>query len=188
MQGQSDTREARRTQAGLTRRQLIRMSAAAGVAAWTAPVILDSLASPAAAASGGFPTGCSYGLIVFTYLKGTYIMKIQQGSASCSFDNSTSSDDDMGSPAFPCGDHTYTGGNTHGDQIWQDGAAVSDDVPGTLTCDQLFTVSGSTVTTDVDGVTIIFGVSHHGGSGWNKSKFFPICPDFGGSITLDCND
>src|SRR5436190_4820159 len=36
---------------GLSRRDMIKASAAAGAAAWTAPVIIDSLASPAAAAS-----------------------------------------------------------------------------------------------------------------------------------------
>jgi hypothetical protein len=38
-------------QPGLSRRQLIKASAVAGAAAWTAPAIIDSLASPAAAAS-----------------------------------------------------------------------------------------------------------------------------------------
>jgi hypothetical protein len=37
---------------GLSRRRMIKASAVAGAAAWTAPVIIDSLASPAAAASG----------------------------------------------------------------------------------------------------------------------------------------
>src|SRR4051812_45903242 len=37
---------------GLSRRQMIKASAVAGAAAWTAPVIIDSLSSPAAAASG----------------------------------------------------------------------------------------------------------------------------------------
>ena len=36
---------------GLSRRQMIKASAVAGAAAWTAPVIIDSLASPAAAMS-----------------------------------------------------------------------------------------------------------------------------------------
>jgi hypothetical protein len=36
---------------GMSRRQLIRAAAATGVAAWTAPVIVGSIASPAAAAS-----------------------------------------------------------------------------------------------------------------------------------------
>jgi hypothetical protein len=40
---------------GLSRRQMIKASAVAGAAAWTAPVIVDSLASPAAAVSGCKP-------------------------------------------------------------------------------------------------------------------------------------
>ena len=36
---------------GLSRRQLIKASAVAGAAAWTAPMIIDSLSSPAAAGS-----------------------------------------------------------------------------------------------------------------------------------------
>jgi len=38
-----------RTDGGLTRRRLIQRAAVAGVAAWTAPVILESMASPAGA-------------------------------------------------------------------------------------------------------------------------------------------
>lgn len=43
--------------AGMSRRQLIRAAAATGVAAWTAPVILGSIASPAAAAT---PCVCTH--------------------------------------------------------------------------------------------------------------------------------
>lgn len=45
---------------GLSRRDMIKASAAAGAAAWTAPVILDSLASPAAAATFTPPCGCHF--------------------------------------------------------------------------------------------------------------------------------
>jgi len=38
---------------GMDRRNMIKAAVAAGVGAWTAPVIIDSLASPAAAASAG---------------------------------------------------------------------------------------------------------------------------------------
>lgn len=41
------------TRKGLSRRDMIKASAVAGAAAWTAPVIIDSLASPAAALSQG---------------------------------------------------------------------------------------------------------------------------------------
>ena len=55
----------RRGARGLTRREMIRASAVAGAAAWTAPVIIDSLVSPAAAASGGLATGISHIDVVF---------------------------------------------------------------------------------------------------------------------------
>jgi hypothetical protein len=42
---------------GLSRRQMIRSAAVAGAAAWTAPVIIDSLSSPAAAVTVG---PCNY--------------------------------------------------------------------------------------------------------------------------------
>src|SRR3954469_24181021 len=76
---------------GLSRRDMIKASAVAGAAAWTAPVIIDSLSSPAAAASGALPTGCSYALFVF-YVNGNgpYIGRIDMGSASCQFVNGTS--------------------------------------------------------------------------------------------------
>jgi hypothetical protein len=43
------------TASGITRRTMIRRAAAAGAIAWSAPVIVDSLASPAAA---GTLNGC----------------------------------------------------------------------------------------------------------------------------------
>lgn len=65
-------RDVTRGSDGLSRRELIRRSALAGALAWTAPVIVGSLTSPAAAAStpgqcywvhwtlsGGFFGGCS---------------------------------------------------------------------------------------------------------------------------------
>jgi hypothetical protein len=183
---------------GLSRRDLIKASAVAGAAAWTAPVIIDSLASPAAAQSGGLPTTCSYALIVFSFGGGTYIMRIAQGSASCSFDNSTSSDDDMTrggtgcatvtGPDFPCGGHAYTGGNCHNTTIWQDGSPVSTAVPSGTSCDSLFTIQNCVVTVKNSSTTqILFAVSHHGpASGWNGSKFYPICPPSSSTVTLNC--
>src|SRR5579862_8250686 len=60
--GNSD--EDRRGGRGLTRREMIRASAVAGAAAWTAPVIIDSLASPASAGSV-LATGISHIDVVF---------------------------------------------------------------------------------------------------------------------------
>src|SRR4051812_5464066 len=47
---------------GLSRRQMIKASAVAGAAAWTAPVIIDSLASPAAASSACKQYFAKYGV------------------------------------------------------------------------------------------------------------------------------
>jgi len=174
-------------QPGFSRRQMIKASAIAGAAAWTAPVIIDSLASPAAASSGALPTGCSYALFVFYVSgQGPYIGRIQQGSASCTFTNSTSNDSSFNS--YACNGHTYQGGSTFGAVIQQDGVTVPGYNVGT--CDQLFTVQGSTIVEDVPGTaTIVFAVSHHGGTGgWQGSKFFPVCPaPTDTSVTVDCN-
>ena len=53
---------------GLSRRTMIKRAAAAGAIAWTAPVILDSLSSPAAAVS--VPAGC-YGYVFFLSASGS---------------------------------------------------------------------------------------------------------------------
>jgi hypothetical protein len=56
----------------MDRRAMLRAAAIAGVGAWTAPAIIDSLASPAAAASGQLPSG--------TYL---YYFGVSWTSGSC---------------------------------------------------------------------------------------------------------
>src|SRR5690242_9030773 len=56
---------------------MIKASAIAGAAAWTAPVIIDSIASPAAALSGGINlSGPSYAMIVFDKGGVRYVVKI----------------------------------------------------------------------------------------------------------------
>src|SRR5207244_3981916 len=91
-------------------------------------------------------------------------------------------------PAFPCGAHTYTGGNCHSNQIWQDAGPVSTALPGGTVCDNLFTITNCVVTVKNAATTqIIFAVSHHGpASGWNGSKFYPICPASPTTVTLNC--
>ncbi len=174
---------------GLSRRQMIKASAIAGAAAWTAPVIVDSLSSPAAAASGSFPTGCSYALFVF-YVNGAgpYIARVGLGESVCSFSNSTSNDDQF--TAYSCNGHTYAGGNgTFNDMIWQDGTAVPV-YPGPQSCTDFFTIQGSTIVEKQPAVaTIVFSTSHHGGSGgYQGNKFFPVCPTPASeSVTVDCN-
>src|SRR5947199_10678268 len=50
---------------GLSRRDMIKAAGIAGAAAWTAPVIVDSLSSPAAAASGNTGINCSKSILFF---------------------------------------------------------------------------------------------------------------------------
>ena len=52
--------EAAQHHPGLDRRALIKRAAAAGAVAWVAPVVIDSLASPAAALTPIAATGCYY--------------------------------------------------------------------------------------------------------------------------------
>jgi hypothetical protein len=57
--GRSDRSDA--ADRSIDRRALIRRAAATGALVWTAPVVIDSLASPAAAATGFTPPcGCSF--------------------------------------------------------------------------------------------------------------------------------
>lgn len=170
---------------GLSRRDMIKGAAVAGAAAWTAPMIIDSLTSPAAAASGGLPTTCSYALIVFTYNgAGPYIMKIAQGSASCTFDDSTSNDTSFSNSV--CGSYTYAGGKDFGKEVVYklNGAPSYGNFaayPGGQTCSPgLFTVSNTTITTNDANVQIIFAVSHYG------AAFHPTCPGSGTSVTVQC--
>ncbi|MET0728075.1 MAG: twin-arginine translocation signal domain-containing protein [Acidimicrobiales bacterium] len=177
--------------AGIHRRDLIKKSAIAGAAAWTAPAIIDSFISPAAASSISFPTSCSYGLIVFTYQGNTYVMKIESGSSTCSGSNTTSADDSFSE--FQCGAFYYRGGELYG-QTLQRGATANAGTaitpyPGDP-CPSLFTINGSTVSTNNAGVSIVFAVSHHGpAAGWQGSKFYPVCVNNGNggsSVTLNC--
>ena len=62
---------------------MIKASAVAGAAAWTAPMIVDSLASPAAALSGGINlSGPSYAMIVFDKGGQRYVLKITKSTCS----------------------------------------------------------------------------------------------------------
>src|SRR5262249_20683890 len=63
----SEKSEKRNDRRGVSRRDLIKGAAAAGVVAWTAPIIIDSLSSPAAAASGAAGAGlpCSWAYVFF---------------------------------------------------------------------------------------------------------------------------
>jgi hypothetical protein len=65
---------------GIDRRTLIKGAAAAGVAAWTAPVIIDSLTSPAAAQT--VPQGCWRAWVLFPSCS-TWLSAGPAGIISC---------------------------------------------------------------------------------------------------------
>lgn len=146
--------------ANLPRRDLIKRAAIAGVGVWTAPLVIESLASPAAAASAeASPFPCSYASIVFTIGdKGPYAVKIEKNTTTCANDNSTSGDDPL---SVDCGLVTYTNG-CDGTSICGDGAAVP--AYNAFPCPFTLTVGsgGSTVVTAKTGVVILFVAVHDG--------------------------
>src|SRR4051812_35106359 len=92
----------------LSGRQVIKASAVAGAAAWTAPVIIDSLASPAAASSEPCQPGTpnlSYGIII--YRKGSTYYAVKIAGNSCSSENGTGGDG-TGDANFTCGSLVFT--------------------------------------------------------------------------------
>jgi hypothetical protein len=74
---------------GLSRRQMIKASAVAGAAAWTAPVIIDSLASPAAAASNCTGTSVTMSWIYILFQRpaasggGIFVTGFSTGDTAC---------------------------------------------------------------------------------------------------------
>src|SRR4051794_33308350 len=83
----------------MTRREIIKASAIAGAAAWSAPVIIDSLASPAAAFSNSsynLNGGISWAMCVFdeTVSGTTTRYAVQLDGTNC--DNSTLGSNDTG--------------------------------------------------------------------------------------------
>jgi hypothetical protein len=65
-----------------SRRTIIRRAAAAGAIAWTAPAIIDSLASPAAAASGSGCFRAEFELDTSTGC-GTYVRRTAENGLGC---------------------------------------------------------------------------------------------------------
>jgi hypothetical protein len=144
---------------------LIRRGAIAGGVAWTAPMIVGSLASPAGALSptDGYP--CSYITVVYTYGGNTYAAKFNHLSSVCA-GNTTSGDSTF---TYLCNGVQYT--NTcSGTAVCADGAAIASDP----SCASRVSYAGGTTITAAAGVTIIFAVAHDGS--YDGNKFRSICP------------
>jgi len=188
MADRDDTNRSR----ALSRRQMIRASAVAGAAAWTAPAIVDSLTSPAAAMTlQSSPLLCSNLYVVFTYHHATYVMRVNQGSSTCAGSNNTSNDATF---STVCNGVTY---DNLGDAftLQADGDPITPwgNLPA---CSTLFTISGNVVTATDPAVTIVFTLAHNGtigdcytgDNGGTKPKFGWVCPGASGadSATLCC--
>ena len=160
---------------GISRRSLIKRAAATGAVAWAAPTIIDSIASPAAAITGGFP--CSYVTIVYT-LNGTgpFAIKIIQDATTCQLTNATSGD---GTFTASCGGVTYDNNSGAGNPIRGDGTVI----PAGASCP--FTISGGQVTAGA-GVSILFAIVHQGNCPGGTGNFCaPICGP-ATQITANC--
>ncbi len=97
---------------GLTRRQMIRGATAAGVAAWTAPIIVTSVASPAAAmtpGAGGSGISCAQAIVYFKRAadETVYYTGYEAGSGCGSFGSFSAGQ--LGGADFctPCNGVTY---------------------------------------------------------------------------------
>jgi hypothetical protein len=177
----TDEKESEMTEASIKRRAMIKASMAAGAAAWIAPIIIDSIDSPAAAETPhGLPTSCSYALVVFTFQGHTYVMKIESGLATCAGDDTTSNDTSF---TQVCGANTFSSVNGMGGSsgLLENGSPISTALPNP--CNDMFLVSGDTVSVKPfyqGSVLIIFGVSH------TSNQFFPQCVNNGNSVTFTC--
>jgi hypothetical protein len=174
-----------RSRRGMTRRDLIKASAIAGAAAWTAPVIIDSLASPAAAQTGQpeifrASVPCSWIYLIWTPDGGTTInytgFKNGDTGSTCTKSANPGPITDcqscpgtgisyqlgVGSPTPPMS-YTKT----------EDDCPLSSPLQATnvQSCTGLFSLDGSGLITATGGVTIL------GSVGFTSNTFFYSCPN-----------
>jgi hypothetical protein len=154
---------------GLSRRDMIKASAAAGAAAWTAPVIVDSLASPAAAVTGNTGILCSKSLVFFSFGGVVYIAGYQDNACQtcgCFGNFSSSNLNNLPCACVTCNGVTYRIGvgtttATYGATCAS--AATVPTVSNYPTCEQYLAASGGgTVSAAQAGVTILAAIGFGG--------------------------
>jgi len=139
---------------GLSRRDMIKGAAVAGAAAWTAPMIIDSLTSPAAAASSCGPgtPNLSYGIVVYKSGSTYYSVKVAGNT---------------------CTSTTDTGGDIAGDLNYNcPGTGTFTNPGGTITLNGVALTAGNCANITIhnssgwvsanNGVTIVFAFAHDG--------------------------
>jgi hypothetical protein len=146
---------------GMSRRDLIRASAIAGAAAWTAPVIIDSLSSPAAAGSGGVPVGCSWFYVLYKRAGSdvVYWTSADDSSALC---GNAQPANNSGARVKTCNGVTYTlPDGTHPVPTYDSGSGAT---PATAdpNCATYISINGTTLLA-IGDATILAAFSHPGG-------------------------
>jgi len=150
---------------GLSRRDMIKGAAVAGAAAWTAPMIIDSLTSPAAAGSGCQPAAAlaiSGATAIFTIGAGStvYWTSFASGATVCASSASVPSDSDFASAVSACGGTIQV---TGGAVKWN-GSVPTYTPGGAIPC--YFAATANGVTVNAAGITasvhVLAYVLHNG--------------------------
>ncbi len=139
----------------IDRRTMIKGAAVAGAAAWTAPMILDSLTSPAAAASGS-PISCSWFYLLFKKPGDAVVYWTGSNGNACN----TLSTNNAGTYCKTCNGTTYSILNGQG--ILKYGSTCGSGTAATAagsSCSSYIQINGNTVTA-IGGATILAAFSH----------------------------
>lgn len=158
---------------GIDRRTLIRRGALAAGVVWTAPLVIESVTSPAGALSpvGGYP--CSYITVVYQVGSGFYAAKFNKGASTCS-GNSTSGDVSF---TESCGSVWYdNGGSGNAIRRSTNGTTFTTlaDAPTGQSCSTYVSYGGGTTINAINGAAIVFAVAHDGSYSPIKNKY--LCP------------
>jgi len=167
---------------GIDRRTLIRRGALVVGAAWTAPVIVESLVSPAGALSptGGYP--CSYITVVYKVGSSYYASKFNNGAEVCA-GNTTSGDVDI---LQSCGGFWYdNGGPSNAIRQSSNGSTFTTlaGAPAGQSCGTYLAFAGGTTINAQGGATIVFAVAHDGSYPGKKQFICPAGPSANNSVT-----
>lgn len=174
-----DTHEHER---GIGRRDLIRRGAIVAGVAWTAPLIIESLASPAGALSptGGYP--CSYITVVYRVGTTYYASKFNGSSGTCA-GNTTSGDIDM---LQSCSGAWYDNdGSSNAIRRSTDGVTFTTlaSAPSGGSCESYLAYAGGTTISAIGGATIVFALAHDGSYPGKNAYICPAGPQPNNSIT-----
>jgi len=181
---------------GLSRRQMIKASAIAGAAAWTAPVIIDSLASPAAAASATCTFKCSAVFVFYSVGGSVYYTGFQNGQTGCNHCKTGTISTDVS--CLTCGSVSFFGGGVSGGACgtdseplyWVNAASCPSGAPTGMTQALGDSSCASHVILSSDGHTLSpgSGVTLLGAFAFTGGSWFGACPS-GGSIGFPgCGD